>query len=121
MFAPLDVFQELAKIVLARGRQISFWTTSSMAHFASMLKLTIWPAVVAVVALANIQHPFSTEASSATSAHASTPENLLVANVTALRLSSITSTDKYTALSHPRFPNHRVRIKSSDFCDPTVQ
>lgn len=28
---------------------------------------------------------------------------------------------EYTALAHPRFPNHRVRIKKSNFCDPTVK
>ncbi|KAF8164869.1 Alpha/Beta hydrolase protein [Crassisporium funariophilum] len=34
-------------------------------------------------------------------------------------LSSIGS-GEFTALSHPRFPNHRVRVKKSHFCDPTV-
>ncbi|KAJ6591158.1 peptidase S10 serine carboxypeptidase [Mycena vulgaris] len=36
-----------------------------------------------------------------------------------LHLSSVGSAD-FTALSHPRFPNHRVRVKQSSFCDPTV-
>ena len=35
-------------------------------------------------------------------------------------LSSI-GVSEYTALTHPRFPNHRVRIKKSNFCDPTVK
>lgn len=35
-------------------------------------------------------------------------------------LSSIASGD-YTALSHPRFPNHQVRVKKTQFCDPTVK
>lgn len=35
-------------------------------------------------------------------------------------LSSIAS-NEFTALSHPRFPNHQVRIKKSNFCDPTVK
>jgi hypothetical protein len=35
-------------------------------------------------------------------------------------LSSVTSTD-FTAISHPHFPNHQVRIKKSNFCDPTVK
>lgn len=35
-------------------------------------------------------------------------------------LASITSVDSFTTLSHPRFPHHAVRIKKSDFCDPTV-
>ncbi|KAF7342016.1 Carboxypeptidase [Mycena venus] len=36
-----------------------------------------------------------------------------------LHLSSIHS-DDFTTLSHSRFPNHRVRVKQSSFCDPTV-
>jgi len=36
-----------------------------------------------------------------------------------IHLSSIASSE-FTALSHPRFQNHQVRIKKSDFCDPTV-
>ncbi|KAH0839587.1 Alpha/Beta hydrolase protein [Lanmaoa asiatica] len=28
--------------------------------------------------------------------------------------------ESFTALSHPRFPHHAVRIKKSTFCDPTV-
>jgi hypothetical protein len=35
-------------------------------------------------------------------------------------LTSITSEDSFTTLSHARFPHHSVRIKKSDFCDPTV-
>ncbi|CDO74121.1 hypothetical protein BN946_scf185043.g171 [Trametes cinnabarina] len=42
-------------------------------------------------------------------------------NVTTRVLSSITSRDKFTSLAHPRFPGHRVRVKKSDFCDPTVK
>lgn len=40
--------------------------------------------------------------------------------VQSLYLSSLSSTD-YTALHHPRFPSHQVRIKKTDFCDPTVK
>ncbi|KAG6916576.1 hypothetical protein DXG01_006347 [Tephrocybe rancida] len=36
-----------------------------------------------------------------------------------LHLSSVGS-DEFTALSHPNFPNHQVRVKKSYFCDPTV-
>ncbi|PBK73182.1 peptidase S10, serine carboxypeptidase [Armillaria solidipes] len=35
------------------------------------------------------------------------------------QLSSLQS-DKFTVVSHPRYPGHRVRIKKTDFCDPTV-
>ncbi|KAG1863717.1 Alpha/Beta hydrolase protein [Suillus subluteus] len=34
-------------------------------------------------------------------------------------LASLT-VDSFTTLSHARFPHHAVRIKKSDFCDPTV-
>ncbi|EGO27192.1 hypothetical protein SERLADRAFT_413693 [Serpula lacrymans var. lacrymans S7.9] len=37
-----------------------------------------------------------------------------------LNLSSITSKSAFQTLSHPRFPRHSVRVKKSDFCDPTV-
>ncbi|PPQ82160.1 hypothetical protein CVT25_015138 [Psilocybe cyanescens] len=36
-----------------------------------------------------------------------------------LHLSSIGST-KFTTLSHPGFPNTRIRVKKTDFCDSTV-
>jgi len=35
-------------------------------------------------------------------------------------LASVTSEDAFTTLSHARFPHHSVRIKKSNFCDPTV-
>jgi hypothetical protein len=35
-------------------------------------------------------------------------------------LASLTSVDSFTTLSHARFPHHAVRIKKSNFCDPTV-
>ena len=35
-------------------------------------------------------------------------------------LSSLAS-DEFTALTHPRFPNHGVRVKKTSFCDPTVK
>jgi hypothetical protein len=37
-----------------------------------------------------------------------------------MNLSSVQSEESFTALSHPQFPNHGVRIKKSNFCDPTV-
>ncbi|RDB19542.1 Carboxypeptidase Y A [Hypsizygus marmoreus] len=36
-----------------------------------------------------------------------------------VQLSSLTS-DEFTAFSHPRYPNHQVRVKKTHFCDPTV-
>ncbi|KAI0786433.1 Alpha/Beta hydrolase protein [Abortiporus biennis] len=41
-------------------------------------------------------------------------------NVSTIHLSSITSEDVYTALRHPQFPYHQVRVKKTSFCDPTV-
>ncbi|KAL5531734.1 hypothetical protein ACEPAG_4611 [Sanghuangporus baumii] len=41
-------------------------------------------------------------------------------NFTTMHLSSVQSTESFTILMHPSFPNHQVRIKKSDFCDPTV-
>ncbi|KDQ65011.1 hypothetical protein JAAARDRAFT_28675 [Jaapia argillacea MUCL 33604] len=40
--------------------------------------------------------------------------------ITTLHLSSITSEDTYTTLNHPNFPYHQVRVKKSNFCDPSV-
>ena len=37
-----------------------------------------------------------------------------------MSLTAIASEESFTALSHPRFPYHAVRIKKSTFCDPTV-
>ncbi|KAJ3532250.1 hypothetical protein NM688_g7451 [Phlebia brevispora] len=42
------------------------------------------------------------------------------ANITTIQLSSITEENAYTVLTHPRFPAHQVRVKKSNFCDPTV-
>ena len=36
-------------------------------------------------------------------------------------LASVASRDEFVALAHPRFPAHQVRVKKSDFCDPTVK
>lgn len=35
-------------------------------------------------------------------------------------LASLKSVDSFATLSHARFPHHHVRIKKSNFCDPTV-
>ena len=36
-------------------------------------------------------------------------------------LASVTSQDELTVLEHPRFPAYQVRMKKSEFCDPTVK
>ena len=39
-----------------------------------------------------------------------------------MHLSDIVSTDSFTTLTHPQFPNHSVRIKKTEnFCDTTVK
>ena len=45
----------------------------------------------------------------------------LPGNVSTRSLASVTSQDAFLALSHPKFPAHQVRIKKSEFCDPTVK
>ncbi|KAF8883441.1 Alpha/Beta hydrolase protein [Infundibulicybe gibba] len=42
-----------------------------------------------------------------------------VSQVQTMHLASVDS-GEFTALSHPRFPGHSVRIKKTHFCDPTV-
>lgn len=41
--------------------------------------------------------------------------------VETMHLSSIRSTEEYTVLKHPKHPGHSVRVKKTDFCDPTVK
>lgn len=62
-------------------------------------------------------------------AQASSQSHLFVDNVASepsfnptmpMNLAAIASEESFTALSHPRFPQHAVRIKKSTFCDPTV-
>lgn len=43
------------------------------------------------------------------------------ANHTSIQLSSIAANDGFTVLSLPQFPAHQVRVKKTDFCDPTVK
>ena len=44
-----------------------------------------------------------------------------IANYTGLGLSAIAQQDAYVALTHPRFPAYQVRVKKTEFCDPTVK
>lgn len=41
--------------------------------------------------------------------------------VETMHLSSISSTEEYTVLRHPKHPGHSVRVKKTNFCDPTVK
>ncbi|KAH9950085.1 peptidase S10 serine carboxypeptidase [Amylocystis lapponica] len=52
--------------------------------------------------------------------NASGGRGAVLANDSTRLLSSITAEDGFTALTHPRFPAHQVRVKKSEFCDPTV-
>lgn len=44
-----------------------------------------------------------------------------VANITTMHLSSLAAGEGFITLNHPRFPAHQVRVKKTDFCDPTVK
>ncbi|EIN10271.1 peptidase S10 serine carboxypeptidase [Punctularia strigosozonata HHB-11173 SS5] len=44
----------------------------------------------------------------------------LLLNASEIHLSSITNTHGYVALTHAKYPSHQVRVKKTDFCDPTV-
>ena len=50
----------------------------------------------------------------------STEHNKLL-NGTDLKPADIQSVNSYSVLQNDLYPNHRVRIKKSDFCDPTVK
>ena len=45
----------------------------------------------------------------------------VVAGTSEVDLASITDVESYATLMHPRFPSHQVRVKKTDFCDPTVK
>lgn len=51
------------------------------------------------------------------------PNNTVDGHTTRLSLSLLSSidSDHYTALANPRFPRHQVRVKKTNFCDPTVK
>ena len=42
-------------------------------------------------------------------------------NFTTMNLSDLGLKDEFTVFSHPSFLNYQVRIKKTDFCDPTVK
>ena len=44
-----------------------------------------------------------------------------VVNGTRLPLAVATSVEAYTTLVNYRFPRHQIRVKKSNFCDPTVK
>ncbi|KAF9246868.1 peptidase S10 serine carboxypeptidase [Melanogaster broomeanus] len=78
-----------------------------------MLLSTVLPLVLLGTAVQAVtQRPLAT---GNTDASLSSEKLLQITN-----LSSIQSEESFTALSHPRFPNHAIRIKKSTFCDPTV-
>ncbi|TFY76228.1 hypothetical protein EWM64_g7782 [Hericium alpestre] len=83
----------------------------------SVLKLGLVLASLGSV-LGASQEPFGLHALSLNH-HAHSVHNDSI-GVQELHLSSVTGSAAYTVLSHERFPNHRVRIKKTHFCDPTV-
>ncbi|KAI0317738.1 peptidase S10 serine carboxypeptidase [Amylostereum chailletii] len=93
----------------------------------SLLGLTLYAfyaSTSAAFRYQNWQKPFGTSSNTPTvGSHRLADTNFGTLNnfsVTTLHLSSITSEDGYTTLTHPGFPGHGVRVKKTDFCDPTV-
>lgn len=54
-------------------------------------------------------------------AHEDVTKPHVASGVSTMHLSAVSSGDEYTSLTHPLFPEHGVRIKKTDFCDPTVK
>jgi hypothetical protein len=87
--------------------------------------LGLAPVVGALLALpfaaAQQQHPFMVDPAFAPR----TGVTASFANGTApagpLTLASLHNVDGFTTLAHDRHPGHRVRVKKTDFCDPTVK
>ena len=44
----------------------------------------------------------------------------IAANLTKAQLSFVEEA-AFTALTHPNFPSYQVRVKKTNFCDPTVK
>ena len=87
--------------------------------FSKICGLLACLVTVAVSTHAWYQNPYGAGVLNA----APSPNNLGFNNApksTINHLSSIGDSE-FTALSHSQFPNHRVRIKKSNFCDPTVK
>lgn len=85
---------------LVHARQVTFSNNANSEYFATTGREAIPPGVNMDVNNARVDAPF---------------------NFTTIELGSLQSTDSFTALMHPAFPGHQVRIKKSDFCDPTVK
>jgi carboxypeptidase C (cathepsin A) len=88
-----------------------------------MLVQGLLAAVLAVLpVLGSVQHPFSDKILPSNDA-LTTAEFSNGTTVTnqPLHLSNIESSTEYTILSHANLPGHRVRVKKSRFCDPTVK
>ena len=86
--------------------------------FSKIFRLLTFVAPVAVSTNAWYQDPYRAGVLNAASSDSLGFNNAPKSTIT--HLSSIGDSE-YTALAHPQFPNHRVRIKKSNFCDPTVK
>lgn len=85
---------------LVYARQATFSSNANSEYFATTGREAIPPGVNMGVNNGRVDVPF---------------------NFTTIELGSLQSTDSFTALMHPDFPGHQVRIKKADFCDPTVK
>lgn len=104
--------------------RVSLGKISLTSWFISPVMFSTLAAIAALAcgAFASSQAPFHFDATAAAAGSAANP--LPVGTYSSpgnLTLSSIASRDEYTAFAHPRYPAHRVRIKQTDFCDPTVK
>lgn len=94
-------------------------------RIVDLLVAMIWPrlsgllAVAVAAAASAAQHSFTIQ-QGVNPGDPFTAERYDAGLFTPLGDLSALSTDVYTTLSHPFFPNYNVRIKKSDFCDGTV-
>ena len=84
-----------------------------------LLTATVLAAYAAAQQVAFDTHARAGGSASRTGSYGLRPE--VNATVSTRPLASVTSQDAFVALAHPRFPAHQVRVKKSDFCDPTVK
>ena len=87
-----------------------------MSIFRIFAYVVLVPLVCILVNGDQIQHVFNDESVEAT--HFNYINN---SNFTIMNLSDLELKDEFTMLSHPSFSNYQVRIKKTDFCDPTVK
>lgn len=92
---------------------------AALSHTMIILKALAF-ASIATSALAQLQ-PLSNAYDVQARLRATSGDSGRVQNVTTLHLSALAVGDDFTTLNHPGFPAHQVRVKKTEFCDPTVK